>query len=823
MGEYAFGDPWLAFAEAERHIQKARETNAEYLDLGGFGLSEVPESIGQLAQLKGLSLYDNQLTVLPESIGQLVCLETLELSRNYLVRVPESLGQLARLRALGLFRNQLTSLPESLGQLERLKRLDLSGNHLTALPEWLRQLRAIDELYLHGNDALGLPTEVLGPTLYDVLAKKSEPAIAADILDYYFRTRGAKRPLNEAKLILVGRGGVGKTSLVNRLLWDRFDLEERKTEGIRISEWELSLRGEDVRLNLWDFGGQEIMHATHQFFLTQRSLYLLVLEGRQGAEDADAEYWLRLIASFGAEASGEVSPVLVVLNKSKAQPFDLNRRALRQKYTFIRGFVVTDCRDGMGIDELRDAIERETDELRHLRDAFPTSWFAIKDKLANMEENFISFEQYRDLCAEAGEKEPKAQDSLALHLHNLGIALNYKDDPRLQDMHVLNPHWVTNGIYAILNARLLSEQKGELRLGQLAKILDMQTYPRRMHAFLFDLMRKFELCFAFPDADGHFLIPELLGKQEPEETAEVQGAECLNFEYRYPVLPEGLLPRFIVRTHALSTGMPQWRTGVMLAFEGNQALVKADVQDKRVCIAVNGPVAGRRRLLAVIRSDFERIHAAISKLQPKAFVPVPGHPGETVPYEDLLVMEREDERMFKKPIGGRLVEINVQELLDGVDLEGTREPRVIGDETVRLFISYAHKDESLRNELETHLKILERRKLVALWYDRKIMAGEKWEDEIDENLERAEVILFLVSADFIASDYCWSKEMRRALERHEMGEARAIPVVVRDVNWSGAPFGKLQALPENAKPVTKWADRDSAWRSISEGIERAIT
>jgi len=184
--------------------------------------------------------------------------------------------------------------------------------------------------------------------------------------------------LNEAKLILVGRGAVGKTSIVQRLVDDRFDPNEKKTEGIQITEWPLRLHDyEDIQLHIWDFGGQEIMHATHQFFLTQRSLYLLVLNGREGGEDADADYWLKLITSFGGD-----SPVIVVLNKIKEHPFDLNRLALQQKYPLIRGFIKTDCADGTGIIELRKAIERETDHLEDLRAAFPASWFTIKDQLA---------------------------------------------------------------------------------------------------------------------------------------------------------------------------------------------------------------------------------------------------------------------------------------------------------------------------------------------------------------------------------------------------------------------------------------------------------
>ncbi|HVF66555.1 MAG TPA: GTP-binding protein [Pyrinomonadaceae bacterium] len=222
----------------------------------------------------------------------------------------------------------------------------------------------------------------------------------AAILNYYFRVRGGgESPLNEAKFILVGRGAVGKTSIINRLVHGKF-VNEKKTEGIQITDWPLTVgENEDsVRLNVWDFGGQEIMHATHQFFLTERSLYLLVLSGREGVEDADAEYWLKLIQSFGGN-----SPVVIVLNKIKEHPFDVNRNALLRKYPFIREFVKTDCEDATGIDELRGIVERETDKLEHLRDAFPTSWFSIKDKLAGMKKNYLSFDEYREECTKLGE------------------------------------------------------------------------------------------------------------------------------------------------------------------------------------------------------------------------------------------------------------------------------------------------------------------------------------------------------------------------------------------------------------------------------------
>jgi internalin A len=303
----------------------------------------------------------------------------------------------------------------------------------------------------------------------------------------------------------------------------------------------------------------------------------------------------------------------------------------------------------------------------------------------------LTFDQYQQICRANGEVAAAEQEKLAFYLHSLGIVLNYKDDPRLSDTHVLNPHWVTSGIYTILNAPRLAEQHGVLLLTDLSKILDHREYPRKMHHFLFDLMRKFELCFPFPDDENRYLIPELLPVEEPEATREFRPAECLNFQYHYPILPEGLLPRFIVRTHVLSEGQARWRTGVVLEFEDCRALVKADVQDRRVSIAISGNIQARRRLLAVVRADFERIHASIEKLQPDEMVPVPDHPDFVVPYEKLVVMEASGEKTFKEVIGKKVVTLDVQGLLNGVDLEGARRrtptPEKEEAPPLRLFIS----------------------------------------------------------------------------------------------------------------------------------------
>lgn len=140
-------------------------------------------------------------------------------------------------------------------------------------------------------------------------------------------------------------------------------------------------------------------------------------------------------------------------------------------------------------------------------------------------------------------------------------------------------------------------------------------------------------------------------------------------------------------------------------------------------------------------------------------------------------------------------------------------------DSVKLYYSYSHRDESLRNEFETHLKILERQSLIASWNDRNILPGEIWTDQVDENIETADIIVFLISADFLASGYCDGAEVRRAIQRHEEGGARVVPVILRSTNWASSPFGQLPVLPKDGQPITLWSDRDSAWNNVSNGIE----
>jgi internalin A len=681
-----------AWAEAEWRVDIAKQTQASALNLSGLGLSRLPRDVWSLKSLRRLLLGDNELTQLPVSIGKLQNLQELVVRGNLLRELPDAIGRLYDLRTLDASRNRLAELPAGfcalrslrelrlgdnrlraippcVGEFSQLRQLQLQKNRLERVPIELQQIPNLQGLYLHDNGELGLPPEILGSTWDQVIFKRAPRTDVQQIFRYLFALRDSARPLNEAKLILVGRGGVGKTSLRKRLTLGEFEPHEDKTAGIQVTAWPLIIGTEPVKMNIWDFGGQEIMHATHQFFLTRRSLYVLVLNAREGKQDSNIEYWLRLI-----EAYSDNSPTLVVVNKCDQHPLDLAETLLTEKFPFIRGFVATDCLTGFGITELQEAIEMEANHLADLRTPFPSPWLSVKQNLETLADDCITYDDYGKLCQQQGESDVANQQVLISFLHDLGTVLYFREDTRLNDLGVLKPAWVTEGIYGLLNSNELKSAGGVLSTERLGTLLAVSKYPKHRHDFLLRLMERFELCFELPHTSGSkFLIPELL----PEEpiTLPSLGADVLGFEYHYNVLPEGLLPRFIVRTHALSEDGPRWRSGVLLRQGAAQALVRADVQDKLVWIAVRGPGRQPRELLAVVRSNFEEIHRGISRLTAEEQVPVPNYPQVKLDYRKLLVREANGKKTVEFETETDSIELPLSKLLDNFEEPDSRRER----------------------------------------------------------------------------------------------------------------------------------------------------
>ena len=144
------------------------------------------------------------------------------------------------------------------------------------------------------------------------------------------------------------------------------------------------------------------------------------------------------------------------------------------------------------------------------------------------------------------------------------------------------------------------------------------------------------------------------------------------------------------------------------------------------------------------------------------------------------------------------------------------------ERSVKVFISYAHADQELHKKLIDHLRSLKHSEKILIWQDKEIPLGVNWKDQINIHLDEAHLILLLVSANFIASDYCWNKEVQAALERHKAGTVRVVPIILKPVHWQDTPLGQLQALPTEAKPVSQWDDQDAALEDVVRGIRRIV-
>ncbi len=627
------------------------------LELQKNCLSCLPPELGQLHNLQTLNLDSNCLTFIPYELGALEKLQLLNLRNNQIALLPPALGQLKQLQWLGLSDNQLFSLPSELRYLEQLHWIDLSRNKLQSLPFEFWSLYALQWLYIHDNP-LALPHELT-----------TDPGNPTPLL-VYLRELALQQqqamPLNEAKLILIGEGAVGKTSLVQRLLYDTFDPRSSKTNGIAVERWSVPVDEQSIDLNIWDFGGQEIMHATHRLFMTRRSLYVVVIDARSGERASRLEYWLRLVQSVAPDA-----PVLVVSNKVDEHPADLDQARWRRDYSQIVGFAATSCATGDGITELREQISVQLRHIPHIHDELPHSWAAVKQALDTHTDEYLAYDSYLSLCREHHVTDPDSQRTLLGLLHDLGTSLYFSDALTLAETAVLKPSWITSAIYAIINYEpILNQSKGILDVDMLPRILDKQRYPRHKHGFILALMQRFEMCVPL-DAQ-RWLLPDLLPLSAPPE-ADPERAEwhdALCFVYQYPVLPSSVMVRFLVRAYMPQQPPVYWRSGCILYLDGCRVLVSANSDKARIDVYVAGEPRRRRTILGMVRHWFAMINASFSGLadEIKELIPLPGYPEHLVSYADLLADEADGEQEYKY----RRLRFRIAELLNGYSTPAER-------------------------------------------------------------------------------------------------------------------------------------------------------
>jgi internalin A len=638
------------YKEALRLIEENFLSKKILLDLDGLKLTEIPPEIGKLTHLTTLFANHIGVTTLPREIGKLRNLTALFSSNTKVSKLPKEITNLKGLRVLSLNSTSIKEFPEEIIELENLTGLSLTDTAISKLPREILKLKKLNQIFL-SRTQLNIPPEII--------ERDQEPYV---ILNYYFENVvGADRALNEIKMLLLGEGTVGKTALVNQLAYEKFETTE-KTEGIDIHKWNVKIKNNNIQINIWDFAGQEITHATHQFFLTKRSLYLLVLASRADEKANRMEEWLKIIQNLGGE-----SPVIIVCNKSDEHQMNLDERALYEKYPNIREIIKVSSKKGTNIKRLKQIILKEIRQMPHVFDPFSKKWFAVKQRLENLKDNYIPFEDYLKICDEEGVTEDLDRETLIKFLHDLGVVLNFLDDPRVNETSVLKPEWITEGVYKILTSKMLDDAHGVLTLEMVGKILDNRRYPKHKHRFIVQMMEKFERCFPLVQ-DKTFLVPDLLPKQEPNFNGWKPQETGLGFQYHYEIEPGSFITRFIVNMNEYIDEETYWRKGVVLKnADGNKALVKADLEDKIIFIWIDGKNETRRGFLSMIRRQFDKIHETMSNLKVTEYVK---QEKGLINYEDLLDLEKN--QIVEHYFPHLKTKVNVRELLNGIETQEER-------------------------------------------------------------------------------------------------------------------------------------------------------
>lgn len=680
-------------------ISFLQDLRVENLYLSNNNISDI-SSLKELTSLQTLNLSDNIISDISalkgtewlRSLGlsnnriadysflsNLKFIKTLNLSDNTISDI-SFLQKMISLENVDLKNNRISDI-SFLQNLNKLYYLDLSHNGIENISlEFLYQLPKLEHFYLQGNPIKSIPKEMFnkGGGIIDKLKNHLESIKHAE----------NRKELNEAKLIFVGVGEVGKTELSEALSETEYSFVKGResTKGIRVKPWQLvDCKREEQKIDfiahIWDFAGQEINYGTHQFFLTKNSIYVFVWETRKGEDESKFAYWLRIVSLLSKNA-----PVLIVQNKIDELVSEVNQKQWKEQFPNIVGFYKTSCKDGTGINELRTEIQNQLLELPHTREIWNKYRVAVRDELIESSKNtdYISYKEYLKVC----EKHTVSKEDapfLSDQLHNIGSILHFAEEARLKNTVVLNSEWVTDAAYLLLDTKKVD--RGRFHFSELDKIWEDERFDEK-HEFLINLIEKFELIFQFQDSNL-YIVPEGLPVEEPTGVAEIKPTfesnktKYLRFEYHYPFMPKGILSRFICRLHENIFEEYFWKNGVVLVLE-NETYAKVILNEvenpKTIKIEVWGKQADK--LLAIIRRNIDHIHSKFEELE--IFQKIPcvcvdckdSSKPHLHDYDTLIRFQEKGKTTRECAIGGEDVEITT--LLDGIlDTKTTRGNRLI--------------------------------------------------------------------------------------------------------------------------------------------------
>ena len=601
----------------------------------------------ELTALTSLMLGHNQLTDV-SFLQDLTALTSLDLSGNQLTDI-SFLKELTALTSLDLSFNQLTDF-SFLKELTALTSLDLSGNKLTDV-SFLKELTALTSINLKNNQITEIPRWLTEKgleiriddqfasgciNLYENPIENPSLSIVQQgneaIRNYYDQIAAQGEDyLYAAKMLIVGEGEAGKTTLAHKIADPDCPLPhiDDRTKGITIHPHTFTTRAKDssenreFQLNVWDFGGQEMYHATHRFFLSRRSLYVLVADNRK--DNTDFNYWLNIIELFAGK-----SPIIILLNQKGDLQRNINQSEMRSRYPeSIKEVIKLNFKTAEETDpdkrqtrlkkiyELINQIEHHAAHLPYIGEPVPAHWVDVKQAVETDERDHIYRQQFDQICHQLEITADQDIDTLLGYFHDLGIVLNFADSSFLKDHVILKPEWATNAIYRIFDNDEIKAKAGRFTRTDCIELWQERKY-QYMHDVLIELMKNFHLVYQITNTEN-LVAPRMLPDNTPEYDWEESNNSLMQFRYDF-FMPKGILWQFIVNLYRYIENHDWvWRNGVILKRGNSRAEIIENLFERRIYIRLSGKSIAELR--AIITDELDTISKSYHSLKYEKMVP----------------------------------------------------------------------------------------------------------------------------------------------------------------------------------------------------------
>lgn len=828
-------------------------------------------------------------------------LERLHINNNLISSITAG-RKLPALEELYLSNNLIKNI-SFVNNLPNLQTLDLHSNMLEDLfhaKSLLKRFELSDSKWKKG--VLNLASNNLSVPNIDVILQ------GKDRINNYFAQYEAEQSVKlkpfsnrDIKLVLVGNSNAGKSTLVNFLLTRNWDDKILSTHWIEIKKWEISINKRNIKVRIFDFGGQEYYHDTHYLFFTRQTAYLLLWdkEGNDFGEitvdhlykdgsrkstvvqNYPLTYWLDSIdyhtnrrtlsddelkiiqilderdrqINEALKKGDDITKSVVQSTKAIVNQLNLpnvlicqnkvdesinidflNQEKLKAKHPKIYEMLATSIKTGRGADHLVDILLEMISKIPVLEREYLGTWGIIKDVIeqnANTYKKEMSIQEFTRFCNEIIKEIPEVKKahkdlsisvlfnqndtrSFAQYLTNIGLVLYFPEDDNLKNKIFINQSIVLSTIYNILEG--LNILKGVFNDNHILKALGKRKFDEECKNII-NLMKHFKIVIPHPALPETYIAPLYLPK-EPSKSIKLFLGIFKKPVFRF--MFEGFIHKHIILQFFQTFGDKVmkgaddnelyyfWRDGLIIKSSDKDDIVyvkfcNGNDKNKKTYIEVYSLNNTEGSFLSEVILELEKIIPSDVKkavtLNGEDFIPV-----EVIHVEERLNnwVFHYNHKYYKLPDFKKYLKTPIK--------------------MKKIFISYSKADASYLTKLENHLSVLRRNGTISLWNCRQLLPGEKWDGKIKKELEEADIIIFMVSDDFLATDYIWDIEIKRAIERENLDpdNVKVVPIIVRSCYWEESPLSVYNTAPKKAQVLTLAGDIDYAFKNVVLEIKKIL-